>query len=240
MFGSIYTFDLSMNLSSPQVSVQQLNEGKQRRERIKAAGIAVLEAFYSSHKRQPDAFDAQDLLARVQAIPGCQTFDLDRLSMWFVRRRRQEKQTNIFYPTLSPESIQHLKVLSHCVEQPNEELLATWAALLKANVEDIKAWIQDNMLHNEEAPFQMPTPHNSTSPEPKHEPFQSPVLQHKECIVLTQKIDEADIKKVLLDVISAIVKEELPSSNLPCTALEFSTLFSPYEEKMERIINSLI
>jgi hypothetical protein len=77
-----------------------------------------------------------------------------------------------------------------------DEVISTWALLLKADVEDIKTWNMDNLHHSEEPPsptevaepFQMPTPHNSTSPEPVSPKVKSPLLQHKDINVLYQKV----------------------------------------------------
>ena len=92
------------------------------------------------------------------------------------------------YPSLTPESIQHLKVLSQGHQQPNDEVMSTWAILLKANILDIRAWVMDNLHHHSEEPlksFQMPTPHNSISPEPLAPKAK---LQQKEIHVLYQKV----------------------------------------------------
>lgn len=94
------------------------------------------------------------------------------------------------YPSLTPESIQHLKVLSQGHLQPSDEVMSTWAILLKANILDIRAWVLDNSLyHSEEPPkpFQMPTPHNSISPEPLALKAESPLVQQK-VHILYQKV----------------------------------------------------
>ena len=74
-----------------------------------------------------------------------------------------------------------------------DDVISTWALLLKADVEDVKTWTVDNLHPSEEPssptePFQMPTPHNSTSPEPVSPKVESPLLQHKEVDVLYQKV----------------------------------------------------
>ncbi len=75
-----------------------------------------------------------------------------------------------------------------------DKVISTWALLLKADVEDIKTWIMDNLCHSESEPpsptepFQMPTPHNSTSPEPVSPKVKLPLFQHKEVDILYQKV----------------------------------------------------
>lgn len=165
-----------------------------------------------------------------------------------------------FQASLTAESIQHLEALLED-HRPSDKLMFTWAVLLKANLEDVKAWVLDHHSEEPPEPFQMPTPHNSTSPEPLALKAESPLLQQKEVHVLNKRVAlccltvddilltcfkamDADMNTILLDaVLEATITKTEPGPDTfgksPCDASEFCDMFAPYEEKMESIISLL-
>lgn len=205
---------------------------KQFRER---AGVAILEGFLSTHHRQPTLPEADQLLSQMQAIPGCETFTIERLIIWF-----KQKYSSFF--SLTAETIQHLTVLTENHSDPSDDLIKTWAILLKANVDDIKTWLQYQKEQKESVePVQVPTPTQSTSPEPNIK-WETPLLvkhEQSEC-----KVMETDITKVLLDAVTSATQrdklEAVPLNRSPKSASEFECMFASYEEKMSRILNSLL
>ncbi|KAF8637780.1 hypothetical protein AX17_002571 [Amanita inopinata Kibby_2008] len=237
--------------SSPSSPVDSTHsEGKHKRDRIKSAGVAILETFYRDHQRQPTHHEALDLLARIHATPGCQNFAIDRLFVWFKRRKKPDTISNPFYPSLTPESIHHLKILCEGQDDPSTQVINTWAILLKASTEDIVSWIQDNKLFSEEHSQhpQVPTPVLTSSPEPmrpKPEPTQSPLLLYTtpnlaEAHSIQQTLIEADVNKILLDAITDTSRgqDAVPHVS-PGTASDFVKLFSSYQEKMETMLKIL-
>jgi hypothetical protein len=95
--------------------------------------------------------------------------------------------------SLTKESIHHLETLFHAQkEYPSSKLIGTWAVLLKAQPEDVVAWLEAQRSSTGPDPDQSPTHHLptpvSTSPEPqlpgtasnanfvKIDPFHSPVV----------------------------------------------------------------
>ncbi|KIL60473.1 hypothetical protein M378DRAFT_168076 [Amanita muscaria Koide BX008] len=192
--------------------------------------------FLSTHHRQPTLPEADQLLSQLQAIPGCETFTVERLIIWF-------KQKHSFF-SLTAETIQHLTVLTENHSDPSDDLIKTWAILLKANVDDIKAWLQCQKEQKESVePVQVPTPTQSTSPEPNMKrgtpPSPGPLVKHEqsEC-----KVMEIEVTKVLLDAVTSATQEDkaVPPHRSPKSVSEFECMFAPYEEKMSRILNSLL
>ncbi|PFH50465.1 hypothetical protein AMATHDRAFT_47883 [Amanita thiersii Skay4041] len=155
------------------------------------------------------------------------------------------------YPSLTPETIDHLKVLFQRGIDPNPDVVNTLVQLLKATHEDIVAWIQDNTLYTSPSPEvvrQMPTPGPTTSPEPvrlKSEPAHSPLLLHtslkskaSESSQIQEIQDPVPPRHVILTIPSKIVVDDHPGV-LPRSASDFINLFTPYQDKMEQVLEAI-
>ncbi|KAF5375539.1 hypothetical protein D9615_009141 [Tricholomella constricta] len=238
--------------------------GRQQRTRIKAAGVAVMEAYLErSQNYNPSREERKIILHEIQAIPGCESFDLPRVSNWFKRRRdikerrnsQTQAQNNSPYPSLTKETIKYLTTLAQGQSSPSLNVIQTWAKLLHANVEDIEAWLieqqQDAMARSRSPVYHLPTP-VSTSPEPpsqqwdissinahKIDPLHSPVIPAPMPNITstpTHTRPPTFSSSHLLEAITEASKTVQNPTKLPTTSEEFEKMFEPYLGRIETII----
>ncbi|GLB37846.1 hypothetical protein LshimejAT787_0408970 [Lyophyllum shimeji] len=248
-----------------------LNPAPQKRRRINAEGIAVMEAYLNeTHNYSPSPAERNVLLEKIQAIPGCEEYDRVSIAGWFRRRRQalsgeskrktsQAFAQNTTYPSLTQTAIQHLTTLSQAQPSPPLSVIQTWAELLHAGVEDIKAWLCDqqqqlDVTRHRSPAFHLPTP-VSTSPEPpseyqwgvassKIDPLHSPVIpafqppafrstsaQPAECNILSPS--------KLLDAIAEASRTFRQPTSLPESKEDFEKMFEPYAIRIRSIQDHL-
>lgn len=245
-----------------------------KRRRIGLAGVAVMEAFLNeTHNYNPSPEERNILLEKIQAIPGCEAYDRSSIAGWFRRRRqalsgepkvdRRQKSSqglvqNSPYPSLTKNAIQHLTTLSHAQPSPPTSIIQTWAELLHAGVEDIKAWLYDQQhldaARHQSPAYHLPTP-VSTSPEPpseyqwgiassKIDPLHSPVVPSfpvpEFCSTSAQPEEFDPLSPLhLLDAIAEASRTFKQPTSLPESKEDFEKMFKPYDIQMRSILDHL-
>jgi len=270
----IIFFLLLPPLSAMLAGPSSLNPAHPKRRRIGTAGVAVLEAFLNkTHNYNPSPDERNLLLEKIQAIPGCEAYDRAAIAGWFRRRRqalpgeprveRRRKGSQGLaqyspYPSLTTSAIQHLTILSQAQPSPPTSVIQTWAELLHASVEDIKAWLYDQQqldtVRQRSPVYHLPTP-VSTSPEPpseyqwgiasnKIDPLHSPVIpsfQAPEFCSTSAHCDESNTLSPLhlLDAIAEASRTFKQPTSLPDSKQEFEKMFEPYDVRMRSILSHL-
>ncbi|KAG5352755.1 hypothetical protein J132_02191 [Termitomyces sp. J132] len=144
-------------------------------------------------------------------------------------------------PSLSPKAIKYLNILVISNPFPLPDLIATWAELLHANVNDVTKWLAEHR-----SPVRhLPTP-VSTSPEPaseyqyqwaiKADPTNSPIIPSPSFCSTHAPESHGLSDQQLIDAISEASRLNNTVTTIPTTLKEFESMFEPYRARMETII----
>ncbi|KAG7091233.1 hypothetical protein E1B28_010284 [Marasmius oreades] len=130
------------------------------RTRLTKEAAKILNDVFESGLRNPGMREKQELLERIQALPGTEDYQMKSLGFWFQNKRSQWKlkstqtqqattssssSTTIIRPSprhLKPEKIPLLHTLFYKSNtDPPQELIDTWAVLLDADSTAVSAWV---------------------------------------------------------------------------------------------------
>ncbi|KAG5717534.1 hypothetical protein E4T56_gene2253 [Termitomyces sp. T112] len=200
-----------------------------KKRRIPQAGVAIMEAWLNQHGSNPTKEDRNVMLSNIRLISGGETYDDKGIYEWFRRRRT----ANNPYPSLSPKAIKYLNILVISNPFPLPDLIATWAELLHANVNDVTKWLAEHR-----SPVRhLPTP-VSTSPEPaseyqyqwaiKADPTNSPIIPSPSFCSTHAPESHGLSDQQLIDAISEASRLNNTVTTIPTTLKEFESMFEPY------------
>ncbi|KIM64008.1 hypothetical protein SCLCIDRAFT_678946 [Scleroderma citrinum Foug A] len=174
------------------------------RTRITREAIQLLQDYANTVTSYPTRTAKTQLLERIHAIPGNESFTFDKISSWFARhrnpahsvRRREWSATtghkdatsptdatpvlrfadddSILFPSFTPIQLHQLQQLYRNRPDPAEGVITFWATRLKADREEVAAWIeyQRETTKGQPAPASIASDHTSSlSPTSPTDPF---------------------------------------------------------------------
>ncbi|KZT04429.1 uncharacterized protein LAESUDRAFT_292572 [Laetiporus sulphureus 93-53] len=133
-------------------------------KRLSHQGYQMIDELWKV-TQNPTAIQRQELLQKINALPGCDHYTNSALQTLFSRRRKDaaaraarygslpqkiegsgtvSSSEDILYPSFknSPGVIPSLQVLLNEFPLPNDEMVRIWAKRLRVHYEDVQTWIQ--------------------------------------------------------------------------------------------------
>ncbi|KAF8554929.1 hypothetical protein OG21DRAFT_1484291 [Imleria badia] len=117
---------------------------------LHAAGVDEFD-YARTINSYPQRAEKQAILASLRSITGNESFTMPKLTNWFARHRNPSDDSNvsvllddetILFPKLTRMHLQQLRILYKKRADPSEGIIHFWAERIKADKDEIVAWIQ--------------------------------------------------------------------------------------------------